>query len=104
MLTNQYEVVDMTCLHCGATYRDYIEKLPPGRNASGFRTDRGHVCLAREIEDARRAIAGWQPEVRRAMGIPDEPIAPLCTGCEGHPKDENNPCAVCGMSTPPPLF
>jgi hypothetical protein len=29
--------------------------------------------LAEMIEDARRTIAGWPPEVRRALGLPDGP-------------------------------
>lgn len=31
--------------------------------------------LAEMIEDAKRTVAGWPPDVRRALGIPDEPSA-----------------------------
>jgi hypothetical protein len=65
--------------------------------------DRNRLELVFETEEEADAAGDF------IHGLGDDLPAPsvslkFCTACEGYPKDENNPCAVCGMSTPPPLY
>lgn len=54
--------------------------------------DDGHYIVQAFAKFERDTLARHRLERSEPVG---------CAGCEGHPALENNPCAVCGRTTPP---